>query len=46
MTALGRIAPDAAAAVAVITLLTGFIAWIVSRPVILALRGQLFPRPD
>ena len=44
MTALGRIAPDAA--VLVITLLTGFIAWIVSRPVILALRGQLFPRPD
>jgi hypothetical protein len=44
VTALGRIAPDAAAAV--ITLLTGFIAWIVSRTVILALRGQFFPRPD
>ena len=35
-----------AAAVAVITLLTGFIAWIVRHTVILALHGQLFPRPD
>jgi hypothetical protein len=45
VTALGRIAPDAAVAVAVITA-----DWlhrvIVSRTVILALRGQLFPRPD
>ena len=34
------------AAIAVITLLTGFIAWIAARTVILAVRGRLFPRPD
>jgi len=30
-------------AVVIIALLTGFIAWIAARTVILAVRGQLFP---
>jgi hypothetical protein len=43
VTALGRIAPDAAVAVITADWLHRVI---VSRTVILALRGQLFPRPD
>ncbi len=44
--ALRRPPGETGYAIAAVTLLTGFIAWIAVRTALLAVRGRLFPHPD